>query len=421
MINTTGDTIVIDDIPMPIRSDITYDENDEMCYYIGTDYLHVKIYLIGVFAVIIALFSLLFNTFFTFVFLTNANLRRSPLYYFGVLAMLDAILALNYLALMVVPVYMDQFKCLWLYHLFLGYLRPMMTVSNSAMFASILMILCATMERLLSTFQPSNKLETVRKYMESRRPRLCIVAILFAVFYKLCTYFEIQYVEHENCTEWSRYEIIPTPIVVESYTYRFWWMFVARNLIDRVIPFFGLLFMNCMIIKTIKKENKKLSVLEQKAMSINEKATKRNLRDATRALIAVVTLYIAAQFLQVIITFWEAFHRQSLEEDFQEFYSYVNDIMSIMTLLCSAIRYPVYCTCNRPIFEASMDTLEGLGNLFTNRAKALKTVRAVAVPSDFHGTDEEQKHCLNAHSNQLADETFIVNVFLDDADEQWMV
>uniref|UniRef100_A0A914E0T6 G-protein coupled receptors family 1 profile domain-containing protein n=1 Tax=Acrobeloides nanus TaxID=290746 RepID=A0A914E0T6_9BILA len=85
---------------MHIGENIT---TSEECYYIGTDYLHIKIYLIGVFATIVAIVSFSLNSFYTIVFLLNPALRRTTLYYFGILAVLDIIMAVNYFALMVVP------------------------------------------------------------------------------------------------------------------------------------------------------------------------------------------------------------------------------------------------------------------------------------------------------------------------------
>lgn len=82
-------------------TDDYYDDYSAECQYIGTDFLEVKIYLICVFALIIALFSLISNSFFVVVFVLNVSLRRSSLYYFGILAVLDAILAINYILLMV--------------------------------------------------------------------------------------------------------------------------------------------------------------------------------------------------------------------------------------------------------------------------------------------------------------------------------
>ncbi|VDM68237.1 unnamed protein product [Strongylus vulgaris] len=47
---------------------------------------------------------------------------------------------------------MDYYHLLPIYHLFLSYFRLILTESNSAMFASMLLIVLATTERLLRTF-----------------------------------------------------------------------------------------------------------------------------------------------------------------------------------------------------------------------------------------------------------------------------
>uniref|UniRef100_A0A7E4ZQ52 G_PROTEIN_RECEP_F1_2 domain-containing protein n=1 Tax=Panagrellus redivivus TaxID=6233 RepID=A0A7E4ZQ52_PANRE len=357
--------------------------NDIDCEYKGTDHPHIKIYLIGVFGTAIALLNVLFNTFYTIVFVTNKSLRRSPLYYFGILAILDILLAINYIMLMSVPVYMDQFNWLWLYHIFLRYLNPMMTASNSAMFASMLLIFMATVERLLRTFR-SEKLAVFRKLLERCRPQVCFVCICVAVLYKLCTHFEIHYIRNENCTDWAEYEITATSLVADSYFYRFWWMFVARNLIDRIIPFFLLVLINFLIIRALKREHQRFTVVESRLMSVSDVNNKKILRDATRALSAVVSLYLISQTLQVFTTFWEAFDKNSLE-DHPDFYSYLNDVMSLMTLLSSTLRFPVYCACNNEIYEASKCTYQYLKATFFS-AKTGEDYLPIAVnhgPKDF--------------------------------------
>ncbi|KAE9551956.1 hypothetical protein FO519_004832 [Halicephalobus sp. NKZ332] len=317
------------------------------CSYNGTEYLHIKIYLIGVFGTMVALLNMFFNSFYTLVFVKNKSLRSSPLYYFGILAILDIILAINYILLMSVPVYFDQFGLLWLYHLFLGYLVPMMTISNTAMFGSMLLILMATVERLLRTSK-SPKVETFRHFLEGKRPVVCFICISFAFLYKLCTYFELAHAENSNCTEWSRYDVIATPLAMHP-DYRFWWMFLTRNVFDRVLPFIALILMNVMIIRTLKKE---------------QNNNKSNLKDATRALIALVSLYIVGQTLQVTITVWEFWSKPELEHNYAEVYSYINDIMSLAVLISSTIRFPVYCSCNQEIYDASKFTYNELKACF---------------------------------------------------------
>jgi len=313
------------------------------CAYNGTEYLHIKIYLIGVFGTAVALLNMFFNSFYTLVFVKNKSLRLSPLYYFGILAILDIILAINYILLMSVPVYFDQFGLLWLYHLFLAYLVPMMTISNTAMFGSMLLIFMATVERLLRTSK-APKVEAFRHLIERRRPAVCFICICFAFFYKFCTYFELAHAENPNCTEWSKYDVIATPLAMHP-DYRFWWMFLTRNLFDRVLPFIALILMNVIIIRALKKE---------------QDNNKNNVKDATRALIALVSLYIVGQTLQVTITVWEAFSKAELEGNYAEMYSYINDMMSLAVLISSTIRFPVYCSCNQEIYDAAKLTFNEL-------------------------------------------------------------
>ncbi|VDL79702.1 unnamed protein product [Nippostrongylus brasiliensis] len=300
-------------------------------------------YFVRVFATFIALLSIIFNTFFTLVFLTNPSIRKSSVFYFGVLAVIDTIMAVNYIAVMSIPVYMDYYHYLPIYHLFLSYFRIVLTESNCAMFSSMLLIVLATTERLLRTFNGDGILKA-RRFLEKHRPTVCAACILAAVAYKLCNYWEIDVLWKPMCEEgFAQYEIIPGPLTAYD-DYRFWWMFITRNALDRILPFFVLVAMNYLIIK-----------------------------DATRALISIVSMYLMSQSLQVVLTFWETFDRASLEsEGLNVIYSYMNDIVSILTLLSSCLRFPVYCSCNRLIYTASSTTLIKVKNLCFKQNKAAR-------------------------------------------------
>lgn len=152
---------------------------------------------------------------------------------------------------------MDYYNALWLYHLFLSYLRPVFAESYAAIFGSTLFIVVATFERFLKTLQ-SSCFVTTQKWMEGHRPLVSLGVILVAISYKLCIYFEITYEEHPNCTDFARYSVTLTPLA-KNGVYNFWWMFVTRNLVDRIIPFFSLVIMNFLIIRTLKRERRRQS------------------------------------------------------------------------------------------------------------------------------------------------------------------
>lgn len=355
------------------NGDFEVDSNFTDCTYFGTEHVEVKIYMIGVFATFIAILSIIFNTFFTLVFLTNASIRKSSVFYFGILAVIDTIMAVNYIAVMSIPVYMDYYHFLPIYHLFLSYFRIVLTESNCAMFSSMLLIVLATTERLLRTFHGAAILKA-RRFLEKHRPAVCAGCILMAFSYKLCNYWEIDVLWKPTCEEgWAQYEIIPGPLTVYP-NYRFWWMFITRNALDRILPFFVLVAMNYLIIKALKKEYVRQGFEPQPSIrqkNPNVRVQRGSLRDATRALISVVSMYLMSQSLQVVLTFWETFDRASLEsESLNIIYSYMNDIVSILTLLSSCLRFPVYCSCNRLIYSASSTTLSEFKNVCFKQKKA---------------------------------------------------
>lgn len=125
------------------------------------------------------------------------------------------------------------------------------------------------------------------------------MCLFIAFLYKLPTYFEMHYVERPNCTGWSRYEIAATNLAFnDNYrhsfiffefkrqtfyqlNFRFLFMFVTRNIVDRIIPFFLLILMNIFIIRTLRRETMRFSAMDANS---NDRSTKRALRDATRTL-----------------------------------------------------------------------------------------------------------------------------------------
>ena len=92
--------------------------------------------------------------------------------------------------------------------------------------------------------------------------------------------------------------------------------------------------MNVIIIRALKKEqNNNKNNVKVSALFRNLNAQWDNFQDATRALIALVSLYIVGQTLQVTITVWEALSKAELERNYAEMYSYINDMMSLAVLI----------------------------------------------------------------------------------------
>ncbi|KAF8381132.1 hypothetical protein PRIPAC_70274 [Pristionchus pacificus] len=484
--------------------------SEPACDYIGTDLVDVKIWLIGVAGVLICILCIILNTFFSIVFWTNKSIRMTPVFYFGILAFIDIVMALNYISIMAVPVYMDYFESLPIYHLFLSYFRVVLTESAIVMFLSMLLIVAATTERLLRTFHSRNiirvrksstfhishnvlaarsaprlhttappfyriprlidllvdcergpnvmadqfnvlsvflqhhqqpayvrKIRRVRKYLEQHRSFVCCWCIIVSVLYKSCHFFELTYVE-KNCTGFARYEIARTELSANE-EYKFWWMFLTRNIVDRIAPFFILVIMNILIIGALHKEYRrmaepKMSVPETNGIQrINgNKPSRSSLRDATRALISLVTTYLISQTLQVIMTFWETFDRTTLEQNFV-LYSYLNDIVSFMPMIAGCIRYPVYCACNKSIRKSSIDLLRKmrscvLSDYYYPIGKTPETTETVIIPVETkingingHYNCEKLPSTVIMMGKGVASSEDLTDPLTDDSEHEWQL
>ena len=103
------------------------------------------------------------------------------------------------------------------------------------------------------------------------------------------------------------YEIIAGPYAMDP-NYRFYFMFLLRNTLDRILPFLVLLTMNVLIVKALK-EDERLKLQKEpvvsKGKTVNLKSHRRNVKDATRALISLVSIYLLSQSLQVFFGIFE--------------------------------------------------------------------------------------------------------------------
>jgi hypothetical protein len=73
--------------------------------------------------------------------------------------------------------------------------------------------------------------------------------------------------------------------------------------------------------------------------------TKANVRAATRMLILIVSCYLGANVVNVIITFWEFISNDTLKQ-YPMFYTMGADVVSLLTVGAAAARLPIYCSCN---------------------------------------------------------------------------
>ncbi|KAK6015823.1 hypothetical protein OSTOST_18705 [Ostertagia ostertagi] len=75
-------------------------------------------------------------------------------------------------------------------------------------------------------------------------------------------------------------------------------------------------------------------------------------------LVFVTCTYLASNMLNVIVYTWELIDKPSLmSEELRPFYTLCSDLVSLLTVLASACRLPIYIACNARIRCEVMDVL----------------------------------------------------------------
>ncbi|VDP49034.1 unnamed protein product [Heligmosomoides polygyrus] len=77
------------------------------------------------------------------------------------------------------------------------------------------------------------------------------------------------------------------------------------------------------------------------------------IRAATRTLIIIVCTYLMSNLLSVIITIWEYLDAESLFQRYLSFYVLSVDSISLLTIVASCLRLPIYVTC-QPLLRKEM-------------------------------------------------------------------
>ncbi|KAK6016066.1 hypothetical protein OSTOST_18455, partial [Ostertagia ostertagi] len=83
------------------------------------------------------------------------------------------------------------------------------------------------------------------------------------------------------------------------------------------------------------------------------KQKKARIRAATRTLIILVCTYLMSNLLSVIITIWEYLDAASLFQKYLPFYVLSVAVLSLLTVIASCLRLPIYITC-QPLLRKEM-------------------------------------------------------------------
>ncbi|EPB66497.1 hypothetical protein ANCCEY_14412 [Ancylostoma ceylanicum] len=131
--------------------------------------------------------------------------------------------------------------------------------------------------------------------------------------------------------------------------YKFWF----RSIITIVLPFILCFYLNFGIIRRLRIQHQ-----GAKLFRFATSEHRKNIRSATLMLVFVTCTYLGSNLLNVIVYTWELIDKESLMTDeLRPFYTLSSDLVSLLTVLASACRLPIYIACNARIRCEVLDAL----------------------------------------------------------------
>ncbi len=329
-------------------------------------YIEIKYFLVLVCGTSIAIISALQNVLLLYVLIIRLQFRASHLLYITILALFDILVALGYIAIMSVQVLMEYKRSVLISIVWHGCLRPLFTVSHVATTASTFLIIAATVERFITSARLNRMVFT-----QKRRIFAAATAIVVACITKGTIFFEFVVIE-QNCTNQNRYAVTYSPLAM-NYWFNTIWMYWTRNITTVFLPFILLAYMNMAIVRAKRERTTSLRATFV-AASMGQKMadeSKVELQAATRMLILVVSTYLVANTLNVLITAWEHIDMASIRQH-HKFYTLSADVVSLLTVICTALRLPIYMWCNKWVRKELFLILAAVSSRFRLRCITCK-------------------------------------------------
>lgn len=272
--------------------------------------------------------------------------------YLALLAFFDVWMAVAYIPLMSLNLFVDYYKSVVLLRAWFAYMLPMITVSHIAMTASSFLMVAASLERYVITCHP-----TKTRWLQKNRMWIAAFSIAMGVACKFSQLFEMDVSDLTSSTKPSffsnfqikysavcygtmrEYQLNLSPLALhEVYSY---WRVLFRTIVTILVPFFLLAFINIRIVLVLSKNEFKFL----QSTKLSEAKRKSAVRNATRTLVFVVFTYLLSNVLNVIIILWEYIDIEMLTQQFETFYMFAVDVVSLSTIIFGALRLPIYVIC----------------------------------------------------------------------------
>lgn len=286
---------------------------------------------------------------------------RTPDLYLAILGLLDTIICILYLLLMTVDAISVHYGILLLYSIYMRYTIPLFAVGRIIQLFSIYMVVAATVERF---FMVRNWSDATNRGALRPMTRALVVLLIFVacVCLRAPVFWEYAVIENSLCDDpFGVYQFVPVLIAVEEYGA---FNFYVMNVVQVFGPFTLLTILNVGIIRTLRRRlslaEKFLFPVRYVSESTFEKGISREkLKAATYTLVAIVTGYLISNLLHTAITIMEYTMQSMLvdENGSARWYTIATDVISILTMVNSCMRFPVYCWCSRVFRQEALSFL----------------------------------------------------------------
>uniref|UniRef100_A0AC34Q9R4 G-protein coupled receptors family 1 profile domain-containing protein n=1 Tax=Panagrolaimus sp. JU765 TaxID=591449 RepID=A0AC34Q9R4_9BILA len=316
------------------------ESEDDQCPLHMLQFIDFKLLFVGCLGTAIALISIMLNLLLFYSFVSSSLLRRRNLTYLTCLSLCDIFIGISYIGIMSLQVYAEYFEILPLYILWHECLNVAFTISNITLTTASFLLVCATFERYLQTI----RMGRLVRFVSRHRAMGVFLSFLGGIVFRGSVFFEIQVFYKPECTGFASTGVTLSELVTYPYydIFRFW----IRRISTIFVPFFVLAYCNAMIVYSLQgnQKNKMVKTLILfMTMGHNGEIVqlRSRVRAATRMLIIVVSCYLCANIIDVIIAFLEYTVPEALAQ-YDGFYTIATDVSSLLSILSSALRPPIY-------------------------------------------------------------------------------
>ncbi|CAB3397964.1 unnamed protein product [Caenorhabditis bovis] len=360
------------------RTNDYYDGHiEDSCSYTEPVYVRERFYMVAIFGTLVAIVNIIENTFLSIMLFKKKSYRSSHMLYLGLLAFFDVWMAIAYIPLMSLNLFVDYYKSVVLLRAWFMYMLPMITISHIAMTASSFLMVAASLERYVVTVHP-----TKTKWLQRNRKCIAGFSIILGAACKFSQLFEMTIDYKQECYGTMReYQLSLSPLAQNPvYSY---WRIIFRTIFTILIPFFLLALINGRIVVVLSRNEYKFL----QSTKLSDAKRKTAVRNATRTLVLCVFTYLLSNVLNVIIILWEYIDIEMLTVDFETFYMFAVDVVSLSTIFAGALRLPIYAACQENLRKEFLDQLKII--LSFNRYKGYgPTAKAVVEDIEDRRTPE---------------------------------